>query len=164
MRISRRAIWLVSFLYLTGMLLTACTAPQDTPPPVSSRDPFSLRAEGEDGILLELSGNSRGHVPGSESAFDMRLVNRGQATWMGEYCLQLVDGSGVITTFEQGDFSLEPGEALSNPVRVVMPEEVEEGAYGLGVVITDRMSSTTTIYLGQDMGRSAGPYAEPVCP
>jgi hypothetical protein len=154
----------VFLLLVTGLFLTACTGIQETPLPVISRDPFSLRIDSEDGTLLEMSGNSRGHVPGGESAFDFRLVNRGQETWAGEYCIQLVDESGVVTTFEQRDFSLAPGEAHSNPLRVVLPEDLAEGAYGLGVAIPDRWSSTTTIHVGDRTVESVGPFASPLCP
>lgn len=153
-------------LFALSILLVGCVPSQEPPPPsqVVSKDPFSIRAQGEDGILMELSGNSRGHFSGAESAFDLRFVNQGQSTWMGEFCLQLVDLSGVVTTFEQSEFSLEPGEALSNPIHLVMPEDLAEGAYGLGLVVTERWANITTIYLGEGTDGAVGPWAEPVCP
>lgn len=164
LRIVPKSIWLFVLLFATGISLARCVGSQEFPPQNLSRDPFSIRSQGEDGVLMELSGNSRGHVPGGESAFDLRLVNQGQVTWSGEYCVQLVDKSGVLTTFEQSDFSLEPGEALLQPLRLIFSNDLPEGAYGLGLVISERWANITTIYLGDGMDQAAGPWVEPVCP
>jgi hypothetical protein len=159
----QKTIWLILILSATGLLLLGCTQPVEAPVMIS-RNPFSLRTEGEDGIFVEWSGNSAGHAPGGESAFDIRLVNQGDQTWSGEYCFQLLDMDEVVTTFEQSGFSLEPGDALSTPIWVLFPEELVEGSYGLALVITDRMASTVTIYLGDTLDEASGPWALPVCP
>jgi hypothetical protein len=164
MGISQKRIWLIMLVFVAGILLAGCTLPQEPGPQTISKNPFSLRMQGEDGKLLELSGNSRGHMPGSEAAFDIRLVNQGLSTWRGEYCVQLVDESGVVSTFEQNEFNLESGEALFKPLRIMIPDDLAEGVYGLGIDIPERWTSTTTIYLGNVTDRSAGPFAEPDCP
>jgi hypothetical protein len=158
-----KAIWLISILSATALLLIGCTPPAEAPGMIS-RNPFSLRTEGEDGIFVEWSGNSAGHAPGGESAFEIRLVNRGDQTWSGEYCFQLLDMDEVLTTFEQSEFNLEPGDVFSTPLWVLFPEELVEGSYGLALVITERMASTVTIYLGDTLDEASGPWALPVCP
>jgi hypothetical protein len=159
----QKTIWLITLLSATALLLTGCTQPAEAPVMIS-RNPFSLRSVGEDGIFVEWSGNSAGHAPGSESAFEIRLVNQGDQTWSGEYCFQLLDMDEVLTTFEQSDFNLEPGDTLSTPLWVLFPEELVEGSYGLALVITERMASTVTIYIGDTLDEPSGPWAFPVCP
>jgi hypothetical protein len=159
----QKTIWIILILSATGLLLIGCTQPAEAPIMIS-RNPFSLRTEGEDGIFVEWSGNSAGHDPGGESAFDIRLVNQGDQTWSGEYCFQLLDMDEVVITFEQSGFSLTPGDAISTPIWVLFPDELVEGSYGLALVITDRMASTVTIYLGDTLDEASGPWALPVCP
>jgi hypothetical protein len=150
-------VWLIF-----GLLLSACEQPAQVPD--ISLDPFSARAEGEDGLLVEWSGNSRGHLPGGESRFNLQMVNNGQDPWNGNYCFLLVDLEGVVATFEQANFSLQPGEGQSTVLQTNFPADLAEGPYGMALIIPERMANTVTIYVGDSHGQIAGPWPQVECP
>jgi hypothetical protein len=147
-----------------GLLFAGCSLPTQDPgilPP----DPFSARAEGEDGIVVEWSGNSRGHLPGGESEFDLQMVNMSEQPWSGEYCFQLVDLHGVVETYKQANFSLLPGEGFSTKIQTNFSEELAEAPYGLMLIIPGRLANTVTIYVGNSHGQTAGPWpTQAECP
>ena len=160
---ARGRIAVLILIWLTfGLLLSSCAQLAQVPdiPP----DPFSARAEGEDGLLVEWSGDSRGHRPGGESWFDLQMVNNSQHPWSGEYCFLLVDLEGVLATFEQANFSLQPGEGFSTTLRTNFPADLAEGPYGMMLIIPGRLANTVTIYVGDSHGQSAGPWAQAECP
>jgi hypothetical protein len=145
-----------------GLLLSGCV--QATQVPDIPPDPFSARAEGEDGLLVEWSGNSRGHRPGGESLFDLQMVNNSQDPWTGEYCFLLVDLEGVVETFEQANFSLQPGEGFSTTLRTNFPANLADRPYGMMLIIPGRLANTVTIYVGDSHRQSAGPWPQAECP
>ena len=150
-------------LIVVGCLLAGCAQKiQDQDLPV---DPFSTRVEGEDGILVAWNGNSHGHRPGSEARFDFSFSNNSPETWTGEYCLLLLNTDGVVTTFGQADFSLQPGEGDSTSLQTNFPEDLVESPYGLALVIPGRLENTVTIYVGGARGESVATWPAQVgCP
>jgi hypothetical protein len=145
-----------------GLLLSGCAQPAEAPG--ASPDPFSARVEGEDGLLIEWSGDSRGHRPGGEAHFDLQMVNNSQDLWGGEYCFLLVDLEGAVAAFDQANFSLQPGEGYSTILRTNFPADLVEGPYGLMLIIPGRLANTVTIYVGDSHGQSAGPWPGAECP
>ena len=150
-------------LFILGLLFAGCVqTSQDQDLPV---DPFSARVEGDDGILVTWNGNSRGYHPGSDSTFNLEMSNTGQEAWRGEYCLILLDKNGVVTTFGQGDFNLQPGEGFSTSVQARFPEDLSESPYGLTLVIPGRLENSVTIYVGDARDKSVGGWpAQARCP
>jgi hypothetical protein len=125
-------------------------------------DPFSSRMEGRDGTIVEWSGYAQGHRPGKESAFELTLYNGSQEPWQGRYCLQLLDRHAAAATFTLEGFSLQPGESWFRQVPI--RDDLAEGAYGLALIIPGRLSSVTTIQVGEESESYGGPWPEPVCP
>jgi hypothetical protein len=145
-------VWLSFGLLLTGCAQTALQ------PDVSPTDPFSLRTEAGEGIVVEWSGNSRGHRPGSESVFDFQMVNNGQQPWSGEYCFQLVDKNGLVENFNQANYNLETGQGFSTQLRFSFSEDLQEKPYALVLIIPEQLASLVTIYVGDSHNQTAGPW------
>jgi hypothetical protein len=119
--------------------------------------------EGGEGIVVEWSGYAHGHQPGEEATFELALRNQGQDVWKGRSCIQLLDRHSVATTLTQEAFSLQPGEGLTRQVPIRFPDDLAEGTYGLALIIPGRLSSVTTIQVGNEGDTYVGPWPEPVC-
>jgi hypothetical protein len=125
---------------------------------------FSLRSESEDGILVEARSFATGYRPGDEFTFFLDVHNGSPGPWQADFCLVLVDREGVVATLIEDSFSLQPGEGFGTMLVAEYPANIREGAYGLALVIPERMASTSTVYLGVDQNQTAGPFAHPYCP
>lgn len=131
--------WALLILTVAALLLTGCNAlagPTEQPSQ-EERQPFSSRRESEDGAIVEWSGYTAGYEPGAEATFNMVIKNQTEQPWPGRFCLQLMDNDGpnVVATLEQRPFNLEPGLGFSDTVTVQFPEGIDEGAYGLSLVV-----------------------------
>lgn len=126
-------------------------------------DPFSNRIEGGEGAVVEWSGYAQGHQPGQESTFGLTMYSGSQDPWQGRYCIQLLDRHSVVVTLTQEGFSVQPGESWSRQVPIRFPDGLAKGAYGLALIIPGRLSSVTTIQVGEGSESFGGPWPEPVC-
>jgi hypothetical protein len=128
----------VLLLMVTAVLITGCSALASTPqaPVEEERQPFSARRESEDGAIVEWGGYTEGYEPGGEATFDVSIKNETGQAWPGRFCLQLMgQGPTVLATLEQRPFNLEPGLGFSDTLTVEFPEGMNEGAYGLSLVV-----------------------------
>lgn len=129
----------VLHLVITALLAAGCGAPTGGQqiPTRETREPFSARAESEDGSIVAWSGYTEGYEPGAEAEFDINIENETDQTWRGRYCLQLLDRElpKVIATLEQQAFTLEPGVGFSDTIMVRFPEGLGEGTYGLSLAV-----------------------------
>jgi hypothetical protein len=126
-------------------------------------DPFSNRMGSGEGTVVEWSGYAQGHRPGEESTFELTLHNEGQETWSGLYCVQLLARDDVVATLVQAGFSLQPGQSWSRQVPIRFPDGLAEGAYGLALTVPGRLSSVTTIQVGEESEAYGGPWPESAC-
>jgi len=129
----------VLLLTITALLAAGCVAPTSglQTPTREERERFSARRESEDGAIVACSGYTEGYKPGAEAEFDITIKNETDQTWLGRYCLQLLDRQWpkVIVTLEQRTFTLEPGVGFSDTITVRFPEGLSEGAYGLSLPV-----------------------------
>lgn len=141
---------------LAGVLLAGCEEAEEEE--VRFQDPFTAHSVSEDGIEVLWSGFTAGHQPGDPSRFELQLSNNSDDTWDGRYCLLLMDPEGIIAPLTQDDFVLEPGGARGTDLDVALPEELEENAYTLALVVRRPAGSMTQfvhIDLGQEEAVSA---------
>jgi hypothetical protein len=136
----RKTLWksliltiLLSAAVMVG--LAGCSTPP-TPEP-ETREPFSARRESEDGAIVFWSGFTAGYEPGQEDEFELQIENQTGEAWEGRFCLQLLaqDAPLVLHTLEQRDFTLEPGVGFSDTLTVRLPETLDDGVYGLSMVV-----------------------------
>jgi hypothetical protein len=139
MTVKIKPIWAVLLLIVTALLATGCRAPTRGPqiPTSAVREPFSARAESQDGAIIAWSGYSAGYKPGMGAAFDITVKNQTDRTWHGRYCLQLLAGQShrVVASLEQREFTVEPGIGFSHVITVSLPTDLSEGAYGLSLAV-----------------------------
>lgn len=157
--------WLIALLALSVPLLTGCEEAPATFPAAPS-DPFTTTYSlGEEGRRLSLSGSSAGHAAGKESEFQLRLDNRsGDDSWQGEYCILLLDSEGVVKEIDHEQFEVPVGLETEEQVTVQFPEG-SAGPIGLCVVIPQRASVVTTLWVGEKGADSAGPWPDvSTCP
>ncbi len=130
--------WIMMLLILMALLATGCSA--STGAPIleeQERESFSSRRESGDGAIVGWSGYVEGFEPGAEEDFDIAITNETGQAWSGRYCLQLMsnDQPLVLATLEQRPFELEPGVGFSDTLTVQFPETLDDGAYGLSLVV-----------------------------
>jgi len=159
-----KRFWSALLLVVLAMVIAGCAAPADVKEQWDDlTDPFSSRAESEDGIVVEWSGLTRGHQPGGESAFVLMLRNGSHDAWQGRYCIQLLDSQSVVATLKRGEFSLQPGKDWGMQETIRFPDVLSEGTYGLALVIPERLSSVVTIRVGTGTGAHNGTWPVPTC-
>ena len=156
-------------LLMVAAVLAGCSFISQAPPPLSSNplgptDVFSSRSEGEDGIVIETQGYTKGYIPGEEASLNFNVHNGSQQAWQTRYCLQLLSKESVLTTLISDQFSLQPGEGFGTVIAFNVPSDLTSGAYGLALVIPNRSASITTIQVGNGPEVPGGDWAEPRCP
>ncbi len=131
--------WFLLLLSAAVLVTSGCNTsalgaeqPTEAPP-----QPFSARRAYENGAIVEWSGYVEGYEPGAEASFDISIKNETGEDWPGRFCLQLMDGDrpAVLATLEQRPFNLQPGLGFSDTITVTFPESLDEGAYGLSLVV-----------------------------
>jgi hypothetical protein len=142
-------------LILMALLAAGCSASAGTPiPEEQERESFSSRRESADGAVVYWSGYVEGFEPAMEAGFDVAITNETGQAWSGRYCLQLMsnDQPLVLATLEQRPFELEPGVGFSDTLTVQFPEPLDDGAYGLSLVVRkpgDPMVDMVPILVGE---------------
>ena len=137
-------------LTITVLLATGCRPQQTTPVP----EPFSARRESEEGAIVAWSGDTCGYEPGEDASFILTIDNQTDQNWYGRYCLNLMEGQSdqVITTLAQRPFELQPGVGFSYTVTVQLPDDLDNGAYGLSLAVRrpgDAMVDLVPIQVGE---------------
>lgn len=127
------------FLFLLGLIMTGCGIQKETrlTPSQESRDSFSVQSKSAEGPIVTWGGFSEGYSPGEEVTFDLAVENQTDQHLEGRYCLQLLarQSHQIIASLEQKLFSLEPGVGFSDSLNVQLPENLENGSYGLSLVV-----------------------------
>ena len=155
--IKTKTIWtsFIALLLISALLITGCQkAPtnQGVPP-----DPFNTTWDlGEEGRAFSISGNSAGHIPGKQSEFLLKINNHtGAEPWQGEYCILLVDTDGIVKEITHEQFNVPVGIETQQPIFVEFPKDFE-GPLGLCVVVPQRGTTITTVWVGAKSTVSAG--------
>jgi len=106
-------------------------------PTQSVRAPFSSRAESGEGLIISWSGYTNGYLPGQIDLVEVTLENQADLTWQETFCILLMDGRSptVISTLMQQTYTLSPNTAYSEAIKILIPQTVEENAYGLSLVV-----------------------------
>jgi hypothetical protein len=127
-------IVLISFLFSAGC--SAFSVPEIKPTELP-REPFSARAESEDGTIVEWSGFVNGYRAGEPAEFEISIQNNSEQNWKGRLCLNLIGGKAAPTIFtlHQREFNLQPGMGFSDTLSARLPEDLSEGSYGLSTVV-----------------------------
>ena len=130
---------LLMLLSVAALLVAGCSvsAAGEANPTEEPPQPFSARRESDSGAVVEWSGHVEGYEPDEEATFNIAIENKTGEAWPGRFCLQLMDGElpQVIATLEQRPFNLEDGVGFSDTITVTFPENLDEDAYGLSLVV-----------------------------
>ena len=154
-----KTIWtgLAALLVVFVLLITGC---QETPSNQEiPLDPFTTTWNlGEEGRAFSVSGDSAGHIPGEESEFQLVLDNlAGDDPWQGEYCILLIDSEGIVKEITHEQYNVPVGLKTQKPFTIEFPEDFE-GPLGLCVVIPQRATMVTTLWIGTGRTGNAGPW------
>jgi hypothetical protein len=106
----------------------------------------------------ELTGYTDGFIPGNTYEFELLIRNDTGESWQGRYCMFLVNDKEIVLHIESEGFDLQPAGGLSRTVQMTVPEDYEDGAYGLTLLVSDRGASVTAIRIGEDTPQAAGPF------
>ena len=141
----------------SALLLAGCQnapADQQIPP-----DPFTTTWNlGEEERVFGISGDSAGHRAGETSEFDLTINNlASDGPWQGEYCVLLVYRDGILSEVMRGQYDVPPGVMTHETIEVEFPEGYE-GPLGLYIVIPERASVVTTVWVGTSRTVDAGPW------
>lgn len=142
---------------VSALLLMGCqeaAAPPETPP-----DTFTTTWNlGEEERAFGISGDRTGHKAGVPSEFELMLDNlQGDGSWQGEYCVLLLDRYGVVEKVAHRQYDVPAGLKTSETITVHFPEDFE-GPLGLCVVVPERASVVSTLWVGADSTGDAGPW------
>ena len=121
-------------LFVTSCMTQPISNPTAT---MKAREPFSARRASGDGAVIAWSGFVNGYNTGATEEFVITLENNTNVPWQGRYCLQLMDHQSpqVITPLGQREFHLEPSNSFSDILTTQLPENLDEGAYDLSLVV-----------------------------
>jgi hypothetical protein len=130
---------LLLLMVITAVVAAGCNASGGAPqaPAEPERESFSARRQTEDGAIVKWGGFVEGYEPGMEASFDVSITNETDRVWDGRYCLQLMSNQQpmVLATLEQRPFTLESGVGFSDTLTAQFPETLDDGAYGLSLVV-----------------------------
>jgi len=107
---------------------------------------------------FSISGNSAGHAAGKRSEFQLRLDNRySDDSWRGNYCILLIDQQGIVKEIAHEQYDIAAGLEIQKQVIVDFPENLN-GPLGLCIVIPQRASIVTTLWIGDTITGNVGPW------
>jgi len=157
MRVKTIPASLMVLAAVSAVLLAGCRNAPASPeiPP----DPFTTTWNlGEEERIFGISGDSAGHKAGETSEFELTVDNlAGDGPWQGEYCVLLVDRDGILAEVTRRPYDVPAGVRLREMIAVPFPEGYE-GPLGLCVVIPERASVVTTVWVGTIRTLDAGPW------
>ncbi len=136
----------LAMILLTAVITAGC-GKEDEARQVSP-DPFTATWNlGEEERSISISGDTAGHEAGETSEFVLTFDNtRRSDTWSDSYCLVLLDRDGIVMA-----------------PQITVPVEFDasfEGAYGLSLIIPNRLQQVTTVWVGSDRQGDAGPWPQ----
>jgi hypothetical protein len=162
--------WLFLGLLIVFLAAAGCSGlplsqdNQQSGPAAGLQNAFSLSQKGEEGTQVGLVGYTVGYQLGESYTLGFTLNNSSSAPWTGSYCLQLLSQEGIEATLAQDDFNLQAGQGFSRDLDLQIPENIEPGPYGLALVIPERSTSVTTIWVGQETDTQVGAWPQAQCP
>jgi hypothetical protein len=134
---------------LVGVVLMGCG--QDSP--ASLENPFDTSMG-----YFSLKGYCSGYEPGSTYRLGLKLNNTEKETWEGKYSIYLIDTKGVVLNIvNQKQFTLSPQSSMAADFDMALPKTISKGRYGLYVVFPGRITSISTIYLGEEPASTVMP-------
>lgn len=77
--------------------------------------------------------------------------------WQGEYCVLLLDRNGVVQKVTQRQYDVPAGLETHETITVQFPEGCE-GPLGLCVVVPERATVVSTVWVGTGRSGDAGPW------
>lgn len=102
--------------------------------------------------FFTLKGYADGYVPGQKYNFDLTLNNQTPEKCQSKYSVYLIDGQGVVLDIvSQRPFTLPPESTTGSSFDLTLPEDLQDGAYGLMLVFPGQGTSITTIHVGTDV-------------
>jgi hypothetical protein len=166
-RTKRASLLAIPVLIL--LAASACVLPfvqQQQPPPPLHANPgsFISTLTGDDGMRIELRGQSSGFKPGDQTTYLLDVYNGTFQKWETNFCMLLVDEAGIISTLQEDSLSLNPQESTTRVLEVAYPADLSETSYGLMLIFPDRFSTHQTVSFGGSDRHSAGPWPMVSCP
>jgi hypothetical protein len=92
------------------------------------------------------------YTPGEKYNFDLTLNNTTKELWQSKYSVYLIDTKGVVLNIvSQRPFTIQPEASLVSSFEMILPKDIQNGAYGLMLVFPACGTSITTLHLGKDI-------------
>lgn len=153
------AVFFLGMLMALAILTAGCSTIPDLPADPGTRQSFSSRRESEDGSVVSWSGYQDGYQAGEQVTLDLTLENQTEQPWKGRFCLLLMEGSSpsVAARLDQRGFLLDSGLDLSDTLKVTLPDNLEDGFYGLSLAVRrpgGPMVDVVPISVGQPEGNA----------
>jgi hypothetical protein len=159
---------LIAIPVLILLAASACVLPfiqQQPPPPLPPNpDSFISTITGDDGMRIELRGQSSGFKPGDRTTYLLDVYNGTYQKWETNFCMLLVDEAGIISTLQEDSLSLNPKESTAQVLEIAFPADLSETTYGLMLIFPDRFSTHQAVSFGGSDRHSAGPWPMVSCP
>lgn len=140
----KKLIILVCALNIMSIGLFACNTSEDST--LAKSLPFTVS-----GSYFELSGNNVIYAPNSTYDFNLTIRNDAEEEWKGKCYVFLIDKNGPIMDISDIEINLlNKGDQESTVVRLILPEDIKPGAYGLALLFPDKGHFIKTIYIGEN--------------
>jgi hypothetical protein len=131
---------------LLVLLISGLTGCQTSSPSADLSDPFVNSLS-----YFTLKGYTSGYTPGKNYNFDLTLNNTAKEVWQSKFSVYLIDTRGVVLNIvSQRPFDIQPEASMGSNFEMILPKDIQEGAYGLLLVFPDQGTSITTIYVGKE--------------
>ena len=155
---------LIGLAAVTALLLAGCQNAAEIPEFAS--EPFTTTWNlGDEDRVFGISGDRTGHMAEGTSEFELTLDNlSSDGPWQGEYCILLLDRNGIVDEVTRGQYDVPAGLKTHETIPVTFPEGFA-GPLGLCILIPERASVVSTLWVGTAPTGDAGPWPNiSVCP
>lgn len=139
---------IITWVILSTIFIAGCQYLPFKPSKISPNPFTSTLSLNEEDRTFSISGNSAGHVAGKRSEFQLSLDNRhSENPWNGKYCILLIDQGGVKKQISHEQYDIPAGQEIQKQIAVEFPENFN-GPLGLCIIISQRASMVTTLWIG----------------
>jgi len=155
----KKVIILVGTLLIMSLGLLACNTGENSN--LDNSLPFTVTFT-VSGSYVELSGNNAIYAPNGTYDFSLKIRNDIKEEWKGSCYVFLIDKNGPLMDISDIEINLlNKGDQESMVVRLVLPENIKPGAYGLALLFPSKGYFIKTIYVGDTISNeSAGPWPD----
>jgi hypothetical protein len=134
---TKKQILPVLFALAILSLMAACGPSDDSSPDLAERNLFSVQTASKDGSQVRWIAYANGYQPGAPETMDISISNDTDQAWHGRICVQLLEPAPSLAVHPLAEraIDLEPGVGFQDTMNIVIPDDLQPGAYGLALVV-----------------------------